>query len=77
MKKNDRWKVTITDKREDECQICFAWVFGYDAKFGDGFTAFLCKECLDKQIDRRKQIEEECSRDIFQEENRDAERRTA
>jgi hypothetical protein len=52
-------------------------VIGYEAKFSDGFAAFLCKECLDKQIDHRKDMEEASERPLLQEESRVAERRTA
>jgi hypothetical protein len=77
MKPNERWKLTITDKRDGECQTCFESVIGYDAKFGDGFAAFLCKDCLDKQIDHRKDTEDVSERPLLREETRVAERRTA
>ena len=70
-------KLTITDRHEGECQTCFDTVIGYDAKFDDGFAAFLCKECLDKQIDHRKDHQDESERPLLREENRVAERRSA
>lgn len=47
-------KIILSDRRDGECQTCFESVIGYEVKFPDGFSAFLCKDCMDKQIDHRK-----------------------
>ena len=69
-------KLVITDKHEGNCQVCFESVIGYDAKFGSGFAAFLCKDCMDKQIDHRKGLEEVSLRPLLKETDR-AERKSA
>lgn len=63
-------KLAITGKHQGNCQTCFQTVTGYDAKFGDGFAAFLCNGCMDKQIDHRQDEEEKSTRPLLKEANR-------
>lgn len=60
-----KFKMTIAGRHEGRCQTCFTDVIGYDAKFADGFSAFLCKECMDKHIDFRIEEIEKADRPML------------
>jgi hypothetical protein len=49
------FKLTVTDKRDGDCEVCHEGRTIYEAKFENGFSALLCIGCLESQIDYRKE----------------------